>query len=113
MTQSSDLATPLHPAPTRPPAGPAASRGTHCFTVDVEEHFQVSAFDRVVTRESWDRMPSRVVRNTEILLDLLAEFGVVGTFFTLGWIADHHPGLIRTIVKRGHEVASHGWWHRR
>jgi len=88
-------------------------KATHCFTVDVEEHFQVSAFESVVSREAWDLQPSRVVRNTEVLLDLLAEHHVIGTFFTLGWVADRHPALVQKIVAQGHELASHGWWHQR
>jgi polysaccharide deacetylase family protein (PEP-CTERM system associated) len=86
---------------------------THIFTVDVEEHFQVSAFERVVSRAQWGSLPSRIERNTDVLLDLLARRGVAGTFFTLGWIAERHPGVVRRISEAGHEVASHGWWHRR
>jgi polysaccharide deacetylase family protein (PEP-CTERM system associated) len=85
----------------------------HFFTVDVEEHFQVSAFERTVPRDRWDAQPSRVVPSTVRLLDLLDEFGVRGTFFVLGWVAGRHPGLIRRIAAAGHEVASHSWWHYR
>ena len=83
----------------------------HFFTVDVEEHFQVSAFEDVVPRSTWDSQPTRVVRNTEVLLDLLAEHSVSGTFFVLGWVAERHPQLIRRIAAAGHELASHSWWH--
>src|SRR5215210_1645854 len=86
---------------------------THVFTVDVEEHFQVSAFERVVSRAQWGSFPSRIERNTDILLNLLASRGIAGTFFTLGWIAERHPELVRRIAEAGHEIASHGWWHRR
>ncbi|MEO8636491.1 MAG: XrtA system polysaccharide deacetylase [Gemmatimonadales bacterium] len=85
----------------------------HLFTVDVEEHFQVVAFQRIVSRGDWDRHPSRVVANTERLLDLLAEHRVRGTFFTLGWVAEKYPRLVRRIAEAGHEVASHGCWHQR
>lgn len=85
----------------------------HLFSVDVEEHFQVSAFDRVLSREDWDRQPSRVEPNTDRLLELLERRGARGTFFTLGWVAERHPALIRRIVGAGHELASHGWWHRK
>lgn len=85
----------------------------HLFTVDVEEHFQVSAFETRVPRGQWDSQPSRVARNVDILLDLLARFRATGTFFTLGWVADRHPGVVRRIAEAGHELASHGWWHRR
>ncbi len=88
-------------------------RPTHLFSVDVEEHFQVSAFERVVSRETWDSHPSRVVANTHRVLDLLAETGQHATFFTLGWVADRHPGLVNAIAERGHEIASHSYWHER
>jgi len=85
----------------------------HVFSIDVEDYFQVYAFDRYVDRASWDSYPSRVERNTNILLDLLARHGHTGTFFTLGWVAQRFPHLIRAIAESGHEVASHGWWHRK
>ena len=85
----------------------------HVFTVDVEDYFQVYAFEGAVDRASWDTYPSRVDRNTGILLDLLARFGTTGTFFTLGWVADKHPHVVRRITEAGHEIASHGWWHRK
>lgn len=83
----------------------------NALTVDVEDYFQVSAFDRIVSRERWTSFDSRVVANTQRLLDLFDETGVKGTFFTLGWVAEHHPHLIREIAARGHEVASHGYHH--
>lgn len=83
----------------------------HLFSVDVEEHFQVVALQRWAPRASWDQQPSRVVRNVDQLLELLARHGAVGTFFTLGWVAERQPGLVRRIAAAGHEVASHGWWH--
>lgn len=86
---------------------------THLFSVDVEEHFQVSAFDRVLPRAAWPDQPSRVVANTERLLDLLAKYGATATFFTLGWVADRNPGLVQRIVAEGHEIGSHTWWHPR
>lgn len=85
----------------------------HHFTVDVEEAFQVSAMEPYVDRKDWDDHPSRVDRNTRIILDLLAEFDVRGTFFTLGWIAERHRRLVCDIARAGHEVASHGWGHER
>ena len=85
----------------------------HFFSVDVEEHFQVSAFDGVLSRSGWDAQPSRVEANTDRLLELLARFNAHGTFFTLGWVAERHPALVRRIVAAGHEIASHSWWHRR
>lgn len=85
----------------------------HHFTVDVEEYFQVSAFEEHVPRESWDSLPSRVERGTRRILELMAAHGALGTFFVLGWIAKRHPGLVREIAAAGHEIASHGWGHRR
>ncbi len=97
-----------------PPPAPVGSRALHhLFTVDVEEHFQVSAFDQVLARSDWDRQPSRVEANTERLLALLDQYHTLGTFFVLGWVADRCPGLIRRIAQLGHEVASHGYWHYR
>ena len=85
----------------------------HLFSVDVEEHFQVSAFDSVLSREQWVGQPSRVVPNTDRLLELLDRHGARGTFFTLGWVAERHPSLVRRIADAGHEVGSHTWWHRK
>lgn len=85
----------------------------HIFTVDVEEYFQVGAFERIVSREDWDSHPSRLEHSIGILLELLARHQASATFFTLGWIADRHPFLMRRIVDAGHEIASHGYWHRR
>jgi len=89
------------------------TRRPHLFTVDVEDYFQVVAFESVVRRDQWDSYSSRVESNTHRLLDLLASRGIGGTFFTLGWVAQKHPGLVRRIAEQGHEVASHGFWHRR
>jgi len=91
---------------------PGEPRVLNAMTVDVEDYFQVSAFDDVVRRDSWPAMESRVVANTERLLELFDEFNVRATFFVLGWVADRHPTLVRRIVSRGHELASHGYGHR-
>lgn len=92
---------------------PFAPLGAHLFSVDVEEHFQVSAFERIAPRAQWDEHPSRVAASTYRLLALLARHGATGTFFTLGWVARRHPALVREIAAAGHEVASHGDLHRR
>lgn len=81
------------------------------LTVDVEEHFQVSAFDDVIPRERWGRIRSRVESNTRRLLDRFDAHGTKATFFVLGWVAERHPQLVRDIAERGHEVASHGQTH--
>ena len=85
----------------------------NALSVDVEEWFQVGAFENTIARADWDAMQSRVVANTGAVLDLFAESGVKATFFTLGWVAERHPALIRRIVDAGHEIASHGWDHAR
>lgn len=84
----------------------------HAFTVDVEDYFQVSAFESDIPRAQWPQWESRVVANTERMLDLLDDAQVKGTFFVLGWIAEQYPDLVRAIDARGHEIASHGFWHR-
>jgi polysaccharide deacetylase family protein (PEP-CTERM system associated) len=84
----------------------------HAFTVDVEDYFQVSAFEQCVSREQWDTYPSRVETNTQRILELLAKHQVQATFFILGWIAERYPQLVRKISLAGHEVGSHGYWHR-
>jgi polysaccharide deacetylase family protein (PEP-CTERM system associated) len=90
----------------------AESRIVNALTIDVEDYFHVSVFDGVVSRSQWDRLESRVCGNTDRVLDLLAEHGVRGTFFVLGWVAERHPALVTRIVAAGHEVASHGYGHR-
>ncbi len=85
----------------------------NALTVDVEDYFQVSAFAPHIDRESWDRLPCRVERNVDRILALFAEHDARATWFTLGWIAERYPGLVRRIVEAGHELASHGYAHRR
>jgi len=83
----------------------------HHFTVDLEEYFQVSAFEPHVARSEWDRFESRVVGQVDRLLDLLARHEARATFFVLGWVAQRRPELIRALAGAGHEIASHGWDH--
>ena len=85
----------------------------NALSVDVEDWFQVGAFETVIGRESWDSLERRVERNGEAVLDLFAEAQVKATFFTLGWVAERHPALIRRAAEAGHEIASHGWDHKR
>lgn len=89
---------------------PAASP-VNALTVDVEDYYQVEAFSQVVRREDWPRWESRVEGNTRRLLETFARYGVQGTFFTLGYVAEQHPGLVREIQAAGHEVACHGSNH--
>jgi polysaccharide deacetylase family protein (PEP-CTERM system associated) len=88
------------------------SKIVNAMSIDVEDYFQVSAFDDVVSRDAWETMPSRVVGNTERLLALFDQYGVKATFFVLGWVAERFPALVADIAKAGHEVASHGYGHR-
>jgi polysaccharide deacetylase family protein (PEP-CTERM system associated) len=83
----------------------------NALSFDVEDYFQVAAFNAAVDRKSWDVRPSRVGANTARLLEILAVRGVRATFFVLGWIAERHPGIVRDIVEGGHEVACHGYSH--
>ena len=85
----------------------------NAMTVDVEDYFQVQAFAGVIARGTWDSIPCRVEANTARILDAFARAGVHGTFFTLGWVADRYPGIVRAIVAAGHELASHGYGHAR
>jgi polysaccharide deacetylase family protein (PEP-CTERM system associated) len=93
---------------------PSSAAGiVNALTIDVEDYFQVSAFADHVSRDDWDTMPCRVERNIDRILALLADADVRATFFTLGWIAERYPDLIRRIGDAGHELASHGFSHRR
>ena len=91
-------------APVRPVNG---------LSVDVEDWFQVGAFENVIERDSWEGLADRVERNCDAILAMFADADVKATFFTLGWVAQRHPALLRRIAEAGHEVASHGWDHAR
>jgi len=83
----------------------------NALTVDVEDYFQVSAFEGSIARSQWDTLPCRIERNVDRILSLLDEHRTKATFFTLGWIAKRYPALVRKIGAAGHEVASHGFSH--
>jgi polysaccharide deacetylase family protein (PEP-CTERM system associated) len=85
----------------------------NAMTVDVEEYFQVSALETHISRTDWERIPGRIESSMERIFALFESRGVKATFFTLGWIAQRYPQLVRAMVDGGHEVASHGWEHRR
>ncbi|MCS7101001.1 MAG: DUF3473 domain-containing protein [Burkholderiaceae bacterium] len=92
----------------------AASTGiVNALTIDVEDYFQVWALSPYIDRARWEQMPCRVERNVERLLQMLQEHRARATFFTLGWIAQRYPGVVRSIVAAGHELASHGYAHLR
>ncbi len=97
----------------RPPLTAADGRITNAMSVDVEDYFQVSAFEDLVPRARWDGFESRVVANTDRILGLFEQHGVRATFFVLGWVAERHPRLVRAIADAGHELASHGFDHTR
>ena len=85
----------------------------NALTIDVEDYFQVSAFAPFIKRSEWPQRECRVERNVERILALLESRNTHATFFTLGWIAERYPQLVRSIVAQGHELASHGYGHER
>lgn len=100
-------------APFDPSPAPDAPVIVNGLSVDVEDWFQVGAFEDVIARGKWDSLKTRVEDNVYRVLDLFAEADVRATFFTLGWVAQRHPEMIRRIVAGGHEIASHGYDHAR
>lgn len=102
--------------PYEPVARPAPAPGErikNAMTCDVEDYFQVSAFAPYIDRDSWPSRECRVEANMERILAIYERHGVKATFFTLGWIAERYPGMVRRIVAAGHELASHGYGHLR
>ena len=95
------------------PAAVAIDASSNALTIDVEDYFQVEAFSKVIARAAWDGYECRVERNVDRILALLERAGARATFFTLAWIAERHPQVVRRIVDAGHELASHGSDHRR
>jgi polysaccharide deacetylase family protein (PEP-CTERM system associated) len=85
----------------------------NAMTIDVEDYFQVSAFASHISRDDWPKLSCRVEANIERILALLDDRNIKATFFTLGWIAERYPAMVRGIVDRGHELASHGYGHLR
>ncbi|MGS2724305.1 XrtA system polysaccharide deacetylase [Porticoccus sp. GXU_MW_L64] len=83
----------------------------HAISIDVEDYYHVAAFKGVISPSQWQEWPSRVEQNTDKILQLLDNNGVLGTFFVLGWVAERHPQIVRRICAQGHEVASHGYSH--
>jgi polysaccharide deacetylase family protein (PEP-CTERM system associated) len=95
-----------------PYEGASLPNRRHILTIAVEDYFQTSAFRSLISTSHWHRFEPRIERNTKRTLDLLDEYRVKATFFTLGWVADEMPGVVREIAARGHEVASKGYYHR-
>ncbi|WP_217426375.1 XrtA system polysaccharide deacetylase [Candidatus Methylobacter favarea] len=83
----------------------------NAMTVDVEDYFQVSAFETHIAKDQWDTLPHRVQKNTHQILDIFEDKNIKATFFTLGWVAERYPDLIQRIIKDGHELACHGYEH--
>jgi polysaccharide deacetylase family protein (PEP-CTERM system associated) len=102
----------MHPQELHGHGGPGAPI-RNAMTCDVEDYFQVSAFAPYIARDSWPARECRVEANVERILALFAQHGVKATFFTLGWIAERYPQVVRSIVAGGHELASHGYGHLR
>jgi polysaccharide deacetylase family protein (PEP-CTERM system associated) len=103
----------LEPRPTHAPGNVPVNAPTNALTIDVEDYFQVSAFAPYIRRDEWDTRECRVERNVDRILALLDAQGTRATFFTLGWVAERYPALVRRIVDGGHELASHGHGHQR
>jgi len=100
-------------APAARPRPAPGERIRNAMTCDVEDYFQVSAFAPYISRDSWPTRECRVEANVERILALFERHDVKGTFFTLGWIAERYPAMVRRIVEAGHELASHGYGHLR
>ena len=79
--------------------------------MDIEDYFQVSAFEKVIDRSDWETLPCRVEQNTDKVMQIFVDHDAKGTFFILGWVAKRYPQLIKRIAEQGHEIASHGWDH--
>jgi polysaccharide deacetylase family protein (PEP-CTERM system associated) len=108
VTAHGSPTTLVAPAPSRVGRAPVLN----ALTFDVEDYYHVSGFEGLVERSCWDHYESRIDASTGRVLDALARAGVRATFFVLGWVADHHPGVVRAIVSAGHEVGCHSYWHR-
>lgn len=108
---SSTVPVELKLVPRRPDRGGTGS--INAFSVDVEEWFQVGAFENTLSRDEWPNLESRVEQQTNDILELLASAGVTSTFFCLGWVAERNPQLIKRIADAGHEIGCHGMDHRR
>lgn len=100
-------------APQAPTAASKSATIVNALTIDVEDYFQVSAMAPYVRRDEWNVRECRVERNVERILFMLDRSGAKATFFTLGWIAERYPALVRHIADQGHEIASHGYGHER
>lgn len=92
---------------------PSSPKITNYLTIDVEEHFQVAAFDDIVKQKDWNSHVSRVAKNTTLILDLLAKHQIKATFFIVGWTAERNPALVKEIDRQGHDIGCHSYMHRK
>lgn len=86
---------------------------TNALTIDVEDYFQVSAFENNIDRKTWDSLEHRVSRNMDKIFEIFSQANVKSTFFILGWVAERYPDIVKKIIENGHELASHGYGHQR
>ena len=86
---------------------------TNAISIDVEDYFQVSAFEHTIDRKDWDQLEHRVSANVTQIIQLLKSADVKATFFVLGWVAERYPEIVKSIIEHGHELASHGYGHQR
>lgn len=103
----------VHMANTKVGGSPSRAPNYDLLSVDVEDYYHVEAFADCIPSTSWPDLPARVMANTGRVLRLFGEYGCQATFFVLGWVAEHHPKLVREISDAGHEVACHSYSHRR
>jgi succinoglycan biosynthesis protein ExoA len=103
---------PAEPRPSAPPPQTIVPPLVNALTFDVEDYYHVSGFEHVIERGQWDTFESRVVANSHRILDVLDRTSTRATFFVLGWVADRHPQVVRTIHAAGHEIGCHSYWHR-
>lgn len=116
MRRDGDVASPPIPDIASEPVrdGATVNDGiVNALSIDVEDYFQVAAFSRYISRDEWDTRDCRVERNVDRILEMLSQSDAKATFFTLGWVAQRYPAMVRRIVERGHELASHGHAHHR
>lgn len=95
------------------PASPSANRVTHALSFDIEDWFHLVEVEAVADPEKWASLPTIVAEYTRRILDIVAAANVRATFFILGWVAERHPEIAKSIAAAGHEVATHSYWHRR
>jgi polysaccharide deacetylase family protein (PEP-CTERM system associated) len=112
VVDNTNLTEPFASWAARPVAATSGD-DANALTIDVEDYFQVEAFSPVIHRNAWDGRECRIERNIDLILQMLAESKARGTFFTLGWVAERYPAMVRRIVAHGHELASHGLAHHR